>query len=43
MNYKKVQELLEEYQLSPDKNFGQNFLIDDNITKVIAEKAKNKK
>ena len=42
MNYKKVQELLEEYQLSPDKNFGQNFLIDDNITKVIAEKAKNK-
>ena len=35
MNYKKVQELLEEYQLSPDKNFGQNFLIDDNVVEEI--------
>lgn len=42
MNYKQIQSLLEEYQLSPDKNFGQNFLVDDNITKAIAEKAKDK-
>jgi len=42
MNYSEVMNLLNKYKLSPDKNFGQNFLIDNNIISQIASCAKGK-
>lgn len=42
MNYSEVINLLNKYKLSPDKNFGQNFLIDNNIISQIASCAKGK-
>ena len=36
MNIKEVKGLLEKYNLSAKKGFGQNFLVDDNILKKIA-------
>ncbi len=42
MNYSEVMNLLNKYKLSPDKNFGQNFLIDNNIISQIASCAKDK-
>lgn len=42
MNYSEVINLLNKYKLSPDKNFGQNFLIDNNIISQIASCAKCK-
>ena len=42
MNYNEIINLLKKYNLSPDKNFGQNFLIDNNIILQIASCAKGK-
>ena len=42
MNIKEVRNLLEKYNLNAKKNFGQNFLVDDNILKKIAFSLKDK-
>ncbi len=42
MNIKEVKALLDKYNLNAKKNFGQNFLVDDNILKKIATALKGK-
>lgn len=43
MNIKEVKSLLDKYNLNAKKNFGQNFLVDDNILKKIAYSLNEKK
>ncbi|MBQ8292991.1 MAG: 16S rRNA (adenine(1518)-N(6)/adenine(1519)-N(6))-dimethyltransferase RsmA [Bacilli bacterium] len=42
MNIKEVKYLLDKYNLNAKKNFGQNFLVDDNILKKIASALNDK-